>query len=123
MVFVSLKAVGQFRAFSFVGEFTDEQCERLGVTGDPQRSGVNRIEAGVADQFSDSRFTARFVPALDEAGPRAVAPGIENANKHFAGHGVESADNPSLGNPLGEFFRARGTMGDDQLRVAGIHRQ
>ena len=46
-----LEPVCQFRAVcSLIGELAHEQRERLGVTGDPQRSGVHRIEADVADQ-------------------------------------------------------------------------
>ncbi len=47
-----LEPVRQFWASSsLVRQSGDEQRERLGVTGDPQRASVHRIETRVADQL------------------------------------------------------------------------
>src|SRR5207249_6498629 len=46
-----LETIRQFRTFlAFVSELGHEHGERLGIAGDPQRPGVHRIEADVADQ-------------------------------------------------------------------------
>jgi hypothetical protein len=57
----------------------DEQRERLGVAGDPQRSGIPRIEARVADQRGGHMFAALFVAAIHQAGSGGIVPGLEHA--------------------------------------------
>jgi len=58
-----LETIRQFRASrAFVSELRNEHRERLGIAGDPQRPGVHRIEADVADQagvkFAWPEFTS-----------------------------------------------------------------
>src|SRR6185312_758772 len=108
---------------SFVGELTNQQCERLGVAGDPQGTGIHGIETRVTDQLGSDLFAARIVPAVYETGPGGFAPGLENAEEHLARHGVESTDDSRFGNPLRELLRARGRAAEDEPGVVGVHRE
>src|SRR5437667_8986948 len=69
---------------SFVCEPRNQQRERLGVTGDPQRSGVHGVEPHVADQLSRDLLAPGFVPAIEEARPRDFTAGREDVEPHFA---------------------------------------
>ena len=55
-----LEAVRQFRAtFAAVGEFGDEERERLRVSSDPESASIHRIKTRVTDQLG---LTGRLSP-------------------------------------------------------------
>ena len=111
----SLEPVRQLRApFSLVRELGDEQCKWLSITRDPQGARVHRIETHVADQFSGYPFAARIIPAVHEAGFACSAASLEDAEKHFARHGVERADDPSPRNLLCKGLRTGRRVADDE---------
>jgi len=77
-----LEPVSQFRAFfSFVREFADEHRERLGVSRDPERASVQRIETHIADQFSDHTFPTLVVATVRQTRSAALALGFVYAKK------------------------------------------
>jgi hypothetical protein len=54
------KAIRQFRlACPLVRELSDQQREWLGVTGDPQRAGIHRIEARRIARFRSGGHNSR----------------------------------------------------------------
>src|SRR4051812_28667562 len=96
-----LESVRQLRAaFSLVGELRDEQRERLGVPGDPERTGVHRIEARVAYQAGGHFLAATVVATVHEARPVRLALRFVDTEQHFTGHGVERAYDAGLRNFL-----------------------
>src|SRR5205823_14620914 len=91
-----LEPVRELRpCISLVCELRDEQRERLGVTGDPQGSGVDGIEPHVADQLGGNLLAARVVTAVDEAGSPGLAPCLEHPEQYLARHGTERGHDPS----------------------------
>jgi hypothetical protein len=67
-----------------VGELAHEQCERLGVTRDPQRSRIHRLEANIVDQAGGNLFATRIVAAVDKARSMGFVPRCVDAEKRFA---------------------------------------
>src|SRR5260370_41665801 len=103
-----LEPVCPLRAsFALVRKLCDEQREWLGVPGGPKRSGVHRIETYVANQPSGDLLRAGVVAAVHQAGSVWVPAALEHAEQHFAGHGVECADNLSSTNLACKLLRAR----------------
>src|SRR5207237_10251127 len=94
----SLESVRQLRALvSLVCQLGDQQRERLGVTRDPQWSGVHRIEPDVTNQRCGNLLALRIVPTVHEAWFRGFAPSREEAEQHFARHRGELGDDAGLG--------------------------
>src|SRR5438132_13641979 len=109
----SLESVRQLRALvSLVCQLGDQQRERLGVTRDPQWSGVHRIEPDVANQRSGNFLALRIVPAVHKAGFCGVASTFENVIQHLARHRAESRHDASLWNLLCKVLRTRSGVGD-----------
>jgi hypothetical protein len=103
----SFEPVRHFWTFvSFIRELPNEQPERLGVAGNPQRANIHRIETGVADQFSGHRFAALVVAAVHQTRSCGVALGFVHAEKDFARHGVECRDDLRVRQSLYKFLRA-----------------
>src|SRR2546421_11009587 len=120
----SLEPVGQLRAaISLVCQLGDQECERLGVTRDPQWSGVHRIEPDVMNQLSGNFLALRFVPTVHETWFPGFAPSREHAEQYLAWHRAESRDHAGLGNLLGKLLRARRGVSDDERGIIGIHRK
>src|SRR3954470_13540214 len=119
-----IEPVGQRRTtISLVRELRDQQREGLGVTGDAQRSGVDRLEADIADQLRGDFPGARVLSAVNEARPRSIAGALENTEQNFARNGAERSNHGRLGNFLRQLLRTRPRVGDDQTGVVRIHRQ
>src|SRR5437016_12408798 len=120
----SLEPVRQLRALvSLVCQLGDQERERLGITRDPQWSGVHRIETDVMNQLSGNFLALRFVPTVHETWFPGFAPSREHAEQYLAGHRAESRDHAGLGNLLRKLLRARRRVGDDEPGVVGIHRK
>src|SRR5205823_3012050 len=120
----SLEPVRQLRALvALVCQLGDQECERLGVTRDPQWSGVHRIETDVMNQLSGNFLALRFVPTEYEAGFPGFAPSREHAEQYLAWHRAESRDHAGLGNLLRKLLRARRSVSDDERGIIGIHRK
>src|SRR5437867_2824376 len=75
-----LEPVCELRAtITLVRESCDEKRERLGVSGDPERSDVQWIETHVADQLSSDLLGAQIVAAVHQGRAPRLAPGLEHA--------------------------------------------
>src|SRR5438105_3982723 len=120
----SLEPVRQLRALvSVVCQLGDQERERLGITRDPQWSGIHRIETDVMNQLSGNFLALRFVPTVYEAGFFGFAPSREHAEQYLAWHRAESRDHAGLGNLLAKLLRARRGVSDDERGIISIHRK
>src|SRR5262249_22397832 len=109
-----LEAIRQlWSILSLVGELRHKQREWLRVPRDPQPPTIHGIEASVANQLNSYIFGALIVAATHQAWSHLFALGIKDIETHFAGHGVECADDSSLRNPLGKLLRSGQCVGNN----------
>lgn len=86
-----LEPIRQLRSFlAALGEFADEQRERLRVSSDPESACIHRIKARVMDQLGSDILGALVVAAVHQARPSFFAFGFEYSEQHFTGNGVET---------------------------------
>src|SRR6266480_7931942 len=121
--FKPLEPVRQLRPpFPLVGELGNEHRERLGIAGDPQRTGVYRIEPDVADQAGGHVLAAPIVAAVHQAWPACLALRFVYAEQDFARHSAECRHDASFRHPLRKLLSARRCVAHDELGVVLVHR-
>src|SRR5882672_879834 len=88
-----LETVGErWTTAALVSHSSNEKRERLRVSGDPQRSDVQRVETHIADQPGGDFLGALVVPAIHQCGSLGPAPGLEDVEEHFTRDGAEGGD-------------------------------
>ena len=85
-------------------------CVSLAQDRNPRRGSVQRL----------SFLLRRIIPAVHEAGFACSAASLEDAEKHFARHGVERADDPSPRNLLCKGLRTERHVGDDEAVLSAF---
>src|SRR6266571_9143327 len=109
-----LETVRQFRAtFAVVGDFADEQRERLRVSSDPESASIHRIKTCVMDQLGSDIFGTLVVAAVHKARPGFIAFGFEHSEQYLAGYGLEGRYDMSALTFLCKFLRSRHSGTDD----------
>src|SRR5439155_25970309 len=113
-----LEPIRQLRSsLAAVGEFANEQRERLRASSDPESASIHRIKARVMDQLGSDILGTLVVAAIHQARPSFFAFGFEYSEQHFTGNGVESQNYMSAWNFLCEFFGSRRSGAHDEFRV------
>jgi hypothetical protein len=119
---IPFEPIRQFRPTgASVRQLTDEQRERLDVSGDAQGACIHRLESRVADELGGDIFAGRVVPAVDQAGAAASAPCLVHTEQHFAGHRIEGGHDVGFRDSPLELLGARCGVSDDEVGVRIVH--
>ena len=79
-----LEPIRQLRSsLAAVGEFANEQRERLRASSDPESASIHRIKARVMDQLGSDILGTLVVAAIHQARPSFFAFGFEHAEQYF----------------------------------------